>query len=417
MQHYNRNSDRIAVFVGKNGNGESGLGHTKPLKHLTILPFWIERIHSGNGYTIYSALNHQIIYSAGSNHHGACGVGDFQSNVTKHRSIKYFKENNLAIDKICVSPVGTSTFWITTNGKVYGNGSNNNHQLGVSSQRNKSEPVRVRDLRMVDDIQSSLNYSIALVSERVFVCIIVHHWTRVIFPVWAKPFPTDLVDIITAFTNNNKVYTTEHAHGTNVQIGQDRWSLLLDFKDVNVVQIATGSMHSLFLDASGCVWSCGSNVHGQLGYASAGARQKIKSAAPKQIEFFVRKGIQIKTVRCGAFHNLAVATDGTLYSWGFNEYGQCGSGSGGMEPKVVRYGVVAIECGYHHSYCRTMCGGHYLFGKNAHNECLDEKRTSRVSSPFCINWLQDRFGGDKRIESVSLGSQNTKIVLKKITTN
>lgn len=35
----------------------------------------------------------------------------------------------------------------------------------------------------------------------------------------------------------------------------------------------------------------------------------------------------IAAISCGAFHNLAVDTSGTVYSWGTNDYGQLGHGN------------------------------------------------------------------------------------------
>lgn len=48
----------------------------------------------------------------------------------------------------------------------------------------------------------------------------------------------------------------------------------------------------------------------------------------KQISVPVRvQGLEkVKLIAVGAFHNLALQEDGTLWAWGNNEYGQLGTG-------------------------------------------------------------------------------------------
>ncbi len=128
----------IILFIGKNSNGEAGLGHKKSLKILTKLPSWIEHIYSGNAYTIYSGNNNKILYASGSNYHGACGINNLKANVVKHTKIAYFNEHDINIHKICINPTGSCSFWVTNDNKIYGNGLNDKFQLGLSGKSNKS---------------------------------------------------------------------------------------------------------------------------------------------------------------------------------------------------------------------------------------------------------------------------------------
>ena len=73
--------------------------------------------------------------------------------------------------------------------------------------------------------------------------------------------------------------------------------------------------------------------------------------------------------------------------------------------------IVAIDCGFYHSHCRSAEEKYYLFGSNHYNECLAFNQQDKVREPFCINGvIQERLDG-KRIKSISLGVQNTKIVV------
>jgi hypothetical protein len=41
----------------------------------------------------------------------------------------------------------------------------------------------------------------------------------------------------------------------------------------------------------------------------------------------VEGAVNIAAIACGAFHNLALVADGSVLSWGTNDYGQLGNGS------------------------------------------------------------------------------------------
>ena len=409
------------LFIGKNTNGEAGLGHNKSIKKLTELPSWIEYIYSGNAYTVYSGNNNKILYASGSNFHGACAIGNIKPNIIKHTKITYFNEENINnIDKICINPAGSCTFWITDDNKIYGNGANDKYQLGLAGKSNKAEPMLIRALQSrlwkIIDVQSALQYSIALASTAPTAKMIIKSWVR---ECDINTVPNDIVTMITTFYENNRIYSTEHGHGTvddenmNGGLVHDKWSLLKDFYDVNIVQIRTGYMHSLFLDSTGNVWSCGSNLYGQLG------NKKNDGAFPLIIPYFIDKNIKIKEISVGAFHNLALDINNKVYSWGFNYDGQCGDGSVDniKIPKLINdlkyIEVLEIKCGYHHNYCKSKDGSHFIFGKNQHNECITDNNKIYISKPFRINDIINKYYPDSEIKSISLGQQNTKLILER----
>jgi alpha-tubulin suppressor-like RCC1 family protein len=84
----------------------------------------------------------------------------------------------------------------------------------------------------------------------------------------------------------------------------------------NVVAIAAGFSHSLFLKADGSLWAMGYNGSGQLGDGTSN-----DSNIPKQI---IATGIaQIVSENS---HNLLLKSDGSLWGMGYNYYGQLGDG-------------------------------------------------------------------------------------------
>eukprot|EP00455_Lapot_gusevi_P028562 TRINITY_DN3051_c0_g2_i4.p1 TRINITY_DN3051_c0_g2~~TRINITY_DN3051_c0_g2_i4.p1 ORF type:complete len:430 (+),score=147.97 TRINITY_DN3051_c0_g2_i4:52-1341(+) len=89
----------------------------------------------------------------------------------------------------------------------------------------------------------------------------------------------------------------------------------------NIVDVAGGIFHSLFLTADGKVLSCGASTYGQLGHGD-----KVDSHEPKEIAALQLQGDRVVGIGGGGQHSLAVTANGDLYSWGFGEMLQLGTG-------------------------------------------------------------------------------------------
>ena len=86
------------------------------------------------------------------------------------------------------------------------------------------------------------------------------------------------------------------------------------------IAISAGDEHTLVLRRDGTVWSFGSNGFGQLGRLTADAT----TATPERIQ-----GLSdIIGIAAGYRHSLALRADGTVWSWGYNRYGELGRSIG-----------------------------------------------------------------------------------------
>ena len=84
-----------------------------------------------------------------------------------------------------------------------------------------------------------------------------------------------------------------------------------------IVSFCCGSEHSLFLDQEGSVYSVGYNGYGQLGLGhneNVNQLSKIPNMPP------------IRWISCGSYHSLMIDDQSNLWSFGNNEYGQLGMG-------------------------------------------------------------------------------------------
>ena len=125
-------SNKLRIFcIGYNSHGEFGFGHAKTFRELTEINHPITRVYSSNMYSINSDEEHTNIWSAGDNRVGSCGNTLHGDESMIYGKISYFEHRNIDIKKICVSPVGYTTFFIIKDNKAYGCGNNCNDQLGL----------------------------------------------------------------------------------------------------------------------------------------------------------------------------------------------------------------------------------------------------------------------------------------------
>jgi alpha-tubulin suppressor-like RCC1 family protein len=116
--------------------------------------------------------------------------------------------------------------------------------------------------------------------------------------------------------NNNK--------NTPVQIGTD----------TDWLQVAAGSTHSAALKGDGSVWTWGSNYYSQLGTSFG------ESLTPAREEGSIAAWTPLKSgilaVSTGSTFTTALRSDGRLYAWGNNTYGQIGIGYSNSNPYITQ---------------------------------------------------------------------------------
>lgn len=121
-----------------------------------------------------------------------------------------------------------------------------------------------------------------------------------------------------------------------------------------VTDVSAGEMHVLALSAEGAVFAWGNGQAGQLGIGNM-PTINFKSGLPDTTYYLpfpsrVPMLPGITAISAGMKHSLALAKDGTVYSWGENRYGQLGDGTttNRLTPVVVRgvTGAIAVAAAY-----------------------------------------------------------------------
>ena len=136
----------------------------------------------------------------------------------------------------------------------------------------------------------------------------------------------------------------------------------------NVVQIAGGGLHSLALKSNGTVWAWGDNYYGELG--DGGNAQS--SAVPVQVQGLTN----VVQISSGAFSSFALKSDGTVWAWGDNYFGELGDGGSEYFSNVPVQvagitGATQVSGGVFHALAIKSDGTAWAWGDNFSGELGD----------------------------------------------
>ncbi|WP_052088355.1 stalk domain-containing protein [Paenibacillus wynnii] len=131
----------------------------------------------------------------------------------------------------------------------------------------------------------------------------------------------------------------------------------------DALKISGGDRHSLILKKNGSVWAVGGNEHGQLGNG-----QQTASIFVEPVQ--VRDLSDVIIVSAGSDHSLALKSDGTVWGWGGNQYGQVGDGAStnSLVPVQVKNlpKVVSVSAGMYTSAALGNGGEVWVWGLAAY---------------------------------------------------
>jgi alpha-tubulin suppressor-like RCC1 family protein len=147
--------------------------------------------------------------------------------------------------------------------------------------------------------------------------------------------------------------------GLNVQVNSPE-----EIVASNVMAVAAGNDHSLFLNSDGSLWAMGRNSYGQLGDGTTN-----DSHIPK----LILSG-NVTAIAAGVYYSLFLKSDGSFWAVGYNGYGQLGDGTTNnrFAPfEVLSSGVTAISAGVYHSLFLKSDGSLWGMGRNSSGQLGD----------------------------------------------
>ncbi len=202
-----------------------------------------------------------------------------------------------------------------------------------------------------------------------------------------------------------------------------------------IIQVAAGLATSFALREDGFLFAWGYNAGGELGNPLDTSHER---SSPAHIN---PDGVRFSSVAARGGHALAIATDGSVYAWGSNYYGEVGNGlahvriplpmpvlsADQVKDKIVMTsngssGLVeaqkllssknvssfrAIACGDHSSYA-VGSGGNDVFswGRNASGQLMDGT-TKDTASPVRLSLSS--------VDSIAAGGSHVLVHMKDLT--
>ena len=179
----------------------------------------------------------------------------------------------------------------------------------------------------------------------------------------------------------------------------------------NWKQVAGGYQHTTAIKTDGTLWTWGGNDFGALGDNTS-----INRSTP--VTTFAG-GTNWKQVAGGNQHTAAIKTDGTLWTWGYNYYGQLGDNTttdrstpvttfaGGTNWKQVSGG------GYAHTAAIKTDGTLWTWGFNTSGQLGDNTTTDRLIPVTTFaggtNWKQVA-GGINHTAALTSGTDPTYFI-------
>ena len=151
--------------------------------------------------------------------------------------------------------------------------------------------------------------------------------------------------------------------------------------DFTYLQVSAGASHSLAVGSDGNVYAWGDNTYGKLGDGTSTTRYTpVRVKTPDRKTYpDLPADFTYQQVSAGYSHSLALGSDGNVYAWGYNYYGQLGDGTGSDRNAPVRvktpdrktypdlpadFTYLQVSAGYLHSLALGSDGNAYAWGSN-----------------------------------------------------
>jgi len=344
------------------------------------------------------------LFAWGSNTYGQLGNGDTGGN-------SQLSPIPIAFTNVFgVSAGGTHTLACQIDGSVWAWGNNGFGQLGDNTTDIRFSPVQVLNVTGITAVAAGGSHSLALQGGATVVAWGDNEFgqlgdtTAVTRSTAALVQGLSSVTRIAAGGGHSLAISDVPANGTayawgyngHGQLGQNSVANSPSAVAVtktgsvtltNVIDIAAGGSHSLFLDSVGTVWACGNNVFGQLGNGNATSQSVA-------VQVTGLTGVPLQ-VAAGLDHSLAIIDDGTgqnkVWAWGYNFFGQLGNGAAvgnvaavttpapvltSLIPIIPLTDIVKIVAIGHHNLALDSHGQVWAWGDNTFGQLGNGTQTS-----------------------------------------
>lgn len=389
------------------GNNEYGqladgtmIGKTTPVDVTASFDFaedeYIVQADSLEGFTI-AFTNQNRLFTWGYNDDGQLGTGDYEI-YTIPQDITAAIELYPTEEIINVSASWTNSALLTNTGRCMLWGYNGDGQIGDGERNDSLIPIEIQEFfNITRVIESSLDYDETIVDTSMGR----YHYSAV----------TSYGRLFTWGDNRSGQLGDGTLINTNIPIDiTDSFNLSVG---ENIVEVDLGGYHSVARTSNGRVFAWGQNDHGQLGVGSV-----VDSSVPVELPASSFDSETVVSIEVYEGQNAAFTSTGKLFVWGYNELGQLGTGTAinQMVPievtsnfsLAVDESIEKISFGYYHTGAISSEGRLFLWGYNSYGE-LGNGTTSIVTVTVPTELPLSNFDGHP-IADVSANYHSTAVV-------
>ncbi|MGD8307684.1 MAG: hypothetical protein PVF17_13585, partial [Ignavibacteria bacterium] len=321
-------------------------------------------------------------------------------------------------------PIAQHSIGLKVDGTVYTWGYNYYGQLGDNTTTQSNTPVKVLKGAYSEGttyLGDNVNNKITAVALGNVSSIAVTE-DGIVYT-WGHNYYGNLGDN-TATQRNTPVKVLKGEYSGTTYLGDNASNPIID--------VAMGYYFSIALASDGTVYSWGINSYGKLGDNTTTQRNTpvkvLKGEYSGTTYLGDNSSNKIISVRLGNLHSIALAEDGTVYTWGYNSYGALGDNTTTQRwtPVKVLKGeysgttylgdnsnnkIIAVAVGQYHSIALAADGTVYTWGSNANGNLGDNTTTERWTP---IKVLKGEYSGttylgdngSNPIVSVAVGNHN-----------
>lgn len=318
----------------------------------------------GSGYHAIALKDDGTVWAWGYNSSGQLGDGTM-TNRNLPVQVKDAAGTGVLTGAASIAGGGNHIVVSLTDGTAWAWGYNNYGQLGDATTTNRSIPVQVKDVTGADYfggtavIAAGGNQTVAI---------------RVDGTVWAWGYNNlgQLGD--GTITNRSLPIQVKDNAGTGYLSG--------------VTAITGGNGHVVTVKTDGTIWAWGGNQNSQLGITEEVARMTSRRLPAKVLADYSENALaDVQTIVAGSNHSIILKPDGTVWAWGSNGNGQLGDGTTTQRYLPVQVkdatgngyltGVTAIAAGNSFTIALKTDGTVWAWGSNGYGQLGDNTTTQR----------------------------------------
>lgn len=327
---------------------------------------YAQTIDGGNGHSIMICPDSSV-WTVGSNSIGQLGDGTTIGKLTP------IKVNGLT-DVISVQSGASHSLALKSDGTVWSWGNNTSGQLGNSTTNPSSVPIQVPGLSNIVRISVGRSHNIVTESDSTTWIWGDNQFNQIsgaspdkLFPI---PRGSNFINIMAGGS-----YTLELSKDSLVYITINGLTLL---GLTGISKIWTGYNHLFCLKSDGTIWAWGDNAYGQLGDSTT---ISLGSNVATQVLGLTN----VISITGGQRHSIALRSDGTVWTWGWNGMGQLGNNTliDELTPTQVPglNNVIEVAAGDNHCLVRKSDSTVWGWGSNILGQ-LGDSTTTNSSVPI-----------------------------------